>query len=383
MTDLAEEMVVAQVTQRPPEKVPRFFGPGCLKTAPLPAPSEGQAREDSALLPPPSLPPPALRLPPSESGLCGRQGLHWQFWREKPPVEVRVPSPGLAGTMCPDPKSQMVYRIRSRTLASLLGIHRASAVDQDLAWLCGVHGVSMLLNTENYCVHTGSTASPHNLAFTPQPPPSPSSMEVSTREIDGEGIEGHAGDRQAGCSRQRKDNGPETRVVDEGGTDQMLEGCPSTGNLHNICREEKTEHFSLAEKLELNWKIKTSQFKLATMAAGQMSEAMDQPAASPGNPRPGEGGDGSMEPGTCQELLHRLRELEAENSALAQANENQRETYERCLDEVANHVVQALLNQKVSNHRRHSHPHPHPHPSQAQTPWGEALGTADESLPGE
>ncbi|XP_054833665.1 nck-associated protein 5-like [Eublepharis macularius] len=49
---------------------------------------------------------------------------------------------------------------------------------------------------------------------------------------------------------------------------------------------------------------------------------------------------------TTQELLQRLRELEAENSALAQANENQRETYERCLDEVANHVVQALLNQK-------------------------------------
>nr|XP_030690985.1 nck-associated protein 5-like isoform X1 [Globicephala melas] len=79
---------------------------------------------------------------------------------------------------------------------------------------------------------------------------------------------------------------------------------------------------------------------------GLMSEAMDQPAGSPGNPKPGEGGEGSMEPGTCQELLHRLRELEAENSALAQANENQRETYERCLDEVANHVVQALLNQK-------------------------------------
>uniref|UniRef100_A0A0D9R163 NCK associated protein 5 like n=1 Tax=Chlorocebus sabaeus TaxID=60711 RepID=A0A0D9R163_CHLSB len=77
-----------------------------------------------------------------------------------------------------------------------------------------------------------------------------------------------------------------------------------------------------------------------------MSEAMDQPAGGPGNPRPGESDDGSMEPGTCQELLHRLRELEAENSALAQANENQRETYERCLDEVANHVVQALLNQK-------------------------------------
>ncbi|XP_044277813.1 nck-associated protein 5-like isoform X1 [Varanus komodoensis] len=55
---------------------------------------------------------------------------------------------------------------------------------------------------------------------------------------------------------------------------------------------------------------------------------------------------GSSEPSTTPELLQRLRELEAENLALAQANENQRETYERCLDEVANHVVQALLNQK-------------------------------------
>ncbi|XP_069086611.1 nck-associated protein 5-like isoform X1 [Pleurodeles waltl] len=50
--------------------------------------------------------------------------------------------------------------------------------------------------------------------------------------------------------------------------------------------------------------------------------------------------------GVSRELLGRLRELEAENSALALANENQREAYERCLDEVANHVVQALLNQK-------------------------------------
>ncbi|XP_045063016.1 nck-associated protein 5-like isoform X2 [Coregonus clupeaformis] len=46
------------------------------------------------------------------------------------------------------------------------------------------------------------------------------------------------------------------------------------------------------------------------------------------------------------ELMDRLRELEAENSALVLANESQREAYERCLDEVANHVVQALLNQK-------------------------------------
>ncbi|XP_067170337.1 nck-associated protein 5-like [Apteryx mantelli] len=70
-----------------------------------------------------------------------------------------------------------------------------------------------------------------------------------------------------------------------------------------------------------------------------MSESV---AEAPGAGSPAEGG----ETGTSHELLQRLRELEAENSALAQANENQRETYERCLDEVANHVVQALLNQK-------------------------------------
>ncbi|XP_053522775.1 nck-associated protein 5 isoform X2 [Artibeus jamaicensis] len=45
-------------------------------------------------------------------------------------------------------------------------------------------------------------------------------------------------------------------------------------------------------------------------------------------------------------LLQRLKALEAENSALALENENQREQYERCLDEVANQVVQALLTQK-------------------------------------
>ncbi|KAJ7999292.1 hypothetical protein DPEC_G00213910 [Dallia pectoralis] len=36
----------------------------------------------------------------------------------------------------------------------------------------------------------------------------------------------------------------------------------------------------------------------------------------------------------------------AENASLSLANESQREAYERCLDEVSNHVVQALLNQK-------------------------------------
>ncbi|XP_041452455.1 microtubule-associated protein futsch-like [Lytechinus variegatus] len=45
-------------------------------------------------------------------------------------------------------------------------------------------------------------------------------------------------------------------------------------------------------------------------------------------------------------LLERLRQLESENSALVLENENQRDTYDQCLDEVANQVVQALLMQK-------------------------------------
>ncbi|XP_037832939.1 nck-associated protein 5-like isoform X2 [Kryptolebias marmoratus] len=62
-----------------------------------------------------------------------------------------------------------------------------------------------------------------------------------------------------------------------------------------------------------------------------------------------EGEEGDVESyleDNSSELMDRLRELEAENSALVLANESQREAYERCLDEVANHVVQALLNQK-------------------------------------
>ncbi|CAM9613110.1 unnamed protein product [Lampetra planeri] len=45
-------------------------------------------------------------------------------------------------------------------------------------------------------------------------------------------------------------------------------------------------------------------------------------------------------------LLERLQSLEAQNSALSLENESQRDQYERCLDEVANQVVQALLTQK-------------------------------------
>eukprot|EP00066_Takifugu_rubripes_P015467 XP_011604733.1 PREDICTED: nck-associated protein 5-like isoform X4 [Takifugu rubripes] len=45
-------------------------------------------------------------------------------------------------------------------------------------------------------------------------------------------------------------------------------------------------------------------------------------------------------------LVERLKALEEQNSALALENNSQREQYERCLDEVANQVVQALLTQK-------------------------------------
>ncbi|XP_013782611.1 uncharacterized protein LOC106466856 [Limulus polyphemus] len=47
-----------------------------------------------------------------------------------------------------------------------------------------------------------------------------------------------------------------------------------------------------------------------------------------------------------QHFLERLKLLDQENSLLRQENENQRLQYERCLDEVANQVVQALLGQK-------------------------------------
>ncbi|XP_069554858.1 nck-associated protein 5-like isoform X1 [Brachyistius frenatus] len=60
-----------------------------------------------------------------------------------------------------------------------------------------------------------------------------------------------------------------------------------------------------------------------------------------------EAGGGSEEDSKdSNPLLERLRALEAENSALSIENDNQRRQYERCLDEVANQVVQALLTQK-------------------------------------
>jgi hypothetical protein len=47
-------------------------------------------------------------------------------------------------------------------------------------------------------------------------------------------------------------------------------------------------------------------------------------------------------------LLERLRALEVENCNLTRDAELQRRQYERCLDDVANQVVRALLTQKVS-----------------------------------
>ncbi|XP_064598006.1 uncharacterized protein LOC135464511 [Liolophura sinensis] len=46
-------------------------------------------------------------------------------------------------------------------------------------------------------------------------------------------------------------------------------------------------------------------------------------------------------------LLERLRIIETENSSLVLENEQQRQQYEKCLDEIANQVVQALLGQKT------------------------------------
>uniref|UniRef100_A0A3Q2QN46 NCK-associated protein 5-like n=1 Tax=Fundulus heteroclitus TaxID=8078 RepID=A0A3Q2QN46_FUNHE len=67
----------------------------------------------------------------------------------------------------------------------------------------------------------------------------------------------------------------------------------------------------------------------------------DTPGSQPGRPVP------RPQPVINLRFLTRfLADLQAENSALMLANESQREAYERCLDEVANHVVQALLNQK-------------------------------------
>ncbi|XP_029926021.1 nck-associated protein 5-like isoform X2 [Myripristis murdjan] len=74
----------------------------------------------------------------------------------------------------------------------------------------------------------------------------------------------------------------------------------------------------------------------------------DQPEPDPG-PLPeaeSDAGQAEEDKDKTKLLVERLKALEEENSALALENESQREQYERCLDEVANQVVQALLTQK-------------------------------------
>lgn len=80
----------------------------------------------------------------------------------------------------------------------------------------------------------------------------------------------------------------------------------------------------------------------------KQQDSLEGPTATvAGMPPSPEAGGGSEEnTKDSNPLLERLRALEAENSALSLENDNQRKQYERCLDEVANQVVQALLTQK-------------------------------------
>ncbi|KAJ4933313.1 hypothetical protein JOQ06_030145, partial [Pogonophryne albipinna] len=76
----------------------------------------------------------------------------------------------------------------------------------------------------------------------------------------------------------------------------------------------------------------------------KQQDSLEGPSAPPAErPAESEAGGGSED---SKPLLQRLRALEAENSALSMENDTQRKQYERCLDEVANQVVQALLTQK-------------------------------------
>ncbi|XP_078795902.1 uncharacterized protein LOC105356801 isoform X3 [Oryzias latipes] len=85
--------------------------------------------------------------------------------------------------------------------------------------------------------------------------------------------------------------------------------------------------------LEEMWKQQDS-LEGPTATAAEMSASPEAGGSSEGNSE------------DSNPLLERLRALEAENSALSLENDNQRKQYERCLDEVANQVVQALLTQK-------------------------------------
>ncbi len=46
-----------------------------------------------------------------------------------------------------------------------------------------------------------------------------------------------------------------------------------------------------------------------------------------------------------------IQQLEADKSSMAASHEQQRLVFDKCLDEIANHVVQALISQKVRRPR--------------------------------
>ena len=54
----------------------------------------------------------------------------------------------------------------------------------------------------------------------------------------------------------------------------------------------------------------------------------------------------------CKVLQEKIRKQEAEHNSLIIENEKQRQQYERCLDDIANQVVNALLAQKVNDGRK-------------------------------
>ncbi|KAG8000811.1 Nck-associated protein 5 [Nibea albiflora] len=88
-------------------------------------------------------------------------------------------------------------------------------------------------------------------------------------------------------------------------------------------------------------KLLEEMWKQQDSLEGPTATAVEMPAS------PEAGGGSEENSKDSNPLLERLRALEAENSALSMENDNQRKQYERCLDEVANQVVQALLTQKV------------------------------------
>ncbi|KAM9347688.1 nck-associated protein 5-like [Symphorus nematophorus] len=87
-------------------------------------------------------------------------------------------------------------------------------------------------------------------------------------------------------------------------------------------------------------KLLEEMWKQQDSLEGPTATAAEMPAS------PEAGGGSEENSKDSNPLLERLRALEAENSALSMENDNQRKQYERCLDEVANQVVQALLTQK-------------------------------------